>query len=113
MKSLLTEPDTAPPPYQSAPPSQQHLLHQYTALLPREAKTLLELALQSSGNLLAYTFVVFACGLLTGSAVMPVRHHHHIASVDTYANWAAYNTLDFGTAGQGGWRDSAWYIIEK
>ncbi|KAK9894103.1 hypothetical protein P389DRAFT_181516 [Cystobasidium minutum MCA 4210] len=87
----------------------------YTTVLSREARSVLGYALESSGSLLAYTLIVFLSGLLTGStALAPVRHHHHIASVDSYAHWAAYNTLDLGQVGHGGgWKENAWFVIEK
>lgn len=114
--SLYTEPDTAPPPYQSGPTSaSRHGRFQpYTTLLSREARMLLDLALQSSGSILAYTLIVFLSGILTGSTLVPVRHHHHIASVESYANWAAYNTLDSGQVGNSaGWKENAWFVIER
>lgn len=82
--------------------------------MTREARTVLDSALQSSGSLLAYTLIVFLSGLLTGSTLMPIRHHHHIASFDMNGNWAALNTLDLGQAGYtSGWKENAWSMLER
>lgn len=119
-KWLITDaivPDAAPPPYQhptNGLPSRFHQLPPFiSASLPSDARIAVELALRSSGTLLACGLLIYFSGVVTGAWMFPVRHYHHTVSFDTYATWAASNSLDGLPIAHAGWRDNLLFWFHR
>lgn len=93
-------------------------------IFPPAAQPYLSSILQSGTTFALYSIMLYLAGVITGAAMLPTRHHHHLAPYsvllgDDRAMWAQYNTMREGFApGGGGWRkesvlEGIWTWIER
>jgi len=113
-------PDTAPPPYiQTNTPNWHRAIQPYAPslanLLPHDTRSSLNFLLNTTSGFLIYTLVVYLSGVLSGGALMPARHYHHVTSYDSFNNWKAYNMLDVhgANAASGGWKEGLSFWLER